>query len=62
MILIHCPTFFADRAVTIVSNKFEYQISVQQLILMLMFGRCYLLIKLFGRFSKYQSKPVVKIW
>lgn len=62
VVLVHTPSFIEDIIIKVKNEKDYIEIGINQLISIFMLSRLYMIVKLFGRFSKYQTGEVIKIW
>ena len=61
ILIVHNPSFIKNSVVVLTNQGEKIEVGLNQLITIFMFLRLYLLIKLFGRFSKFQSVQVIKL-
>ena len=59
---IHSPAFVPNSIVELQNQDFSYTVWTSQIIAVISLVRMYMIIKLFGRFSKYQTPEVVLVW
>lgn len=62
LIFIHSPVFVENVIIRIKNEEYYLELGLNQIICVIMLSRLYMIIKLFGRFSKFQTPKVVKIW
>lgn len=56
VIMIHTPFFLYGIKIRLKVEQYYTELGLNQIIAVLMISRMYMLMKLFGRFSKFQSK------
>ena len=61
ILMVHNPSFINNSVVVLINQGEKIEVGMNQMVTIFMFTRLYLLVKLFGRFSKYQSVQVIRL-